>query len=72
MLVSYCGYRITTTCGKIKSLFLLVVQSIVCSTYLYREADISEGQLPCHHTYQGMLPLEGLSVSVTFVEYAYP
>ena len=54
--VSYFGYRINTICGKITSLFLLVVRSIVCSTYFYREVDIRAGQLGCHRRNQGMLP----------------
>ena len=44
------------TCGTITSLFLLVVRSVVCSTYLYRDVDINAGQLACYHKYQGMLP----------------
>ena len=45
----------------ITSLFLLVNWSVVCSAYLDREFNIiSTGQLACHHTYQGMLPYEGL------------
>ena len=44
-------------CGKIYQLmFLLVVRSIVCSTYLYREVDVSARQLACHRKYQGIRP----------------
>ena len=50
------GYRINAISGKITSLFLLVVRSIVCSTYLSREVDVSAGHLACHHKYWGMLP----------------
>ena len=49
-------YRINVVCGNITSLFLLVVRSIACSTYLCREVDVTAGQLACHHKYQGMLP----------------
>ena len=55
--VSYLGHRINVICGKIfASLFLLAVRSVVCSTYLYREVDISAGQLTSHHKYKGTLP----------------
>ena len=54
--VSNFLYRINATCGEITSLFLLVVRSIACSTYLCREVDVTAGQLACHHKYQGMLP----------------
>ena len=54
-LVSCFGDRINAICGKITSLVLLVVRSIVCSTYLYREVDISAGQVACHYKYQRML-----------------
>ena len=65
-------------CGKITTLFSLVwiVRSIVCSTYLYRDVDISAaGQLAWHHNYRGMLRYhrrDCLSTSVTAVEYTYP
>ena len=58
--------------ARLRVLFLHVVQSVVCSTYLFREVDISAGQLACRHNYQGMLPQDGLSTRVTPIEYAYP
>ena len=44
-------------------LFLPVVRSIACSSYLCRDANISARQLACHHVYLRKLPLEGLPAS---------
>ena len=52
-------------CGKITILFLPVLRSIVCSTYLYRKVHISAGQLACHHNCPGIFQGEVLSASAT-------
>lgn len=52
-IVSSFGYRIDAIRDDITSLFFLVVRSIACSNFLYREADICAGQLACHNKYHG-------------------
>ena len=41
--------------ARFTRLFLLVVRSFVCSTYLYRDVGIRTGQLACHHKLQRTL-----------------
>ena len=59
------GHRVKDISGMITRLFLLVLRSIEFSILFYREIDNSEGQLACHHTYEGIVAWMVLPASVT-------
>ena len=55
--------KINATCGETTFLFVLVVRSIVCSTYSFGEVDVCVKKLDIHHTNRGMIPQEKLPAS---------